>query len=161
MITTAQQKKQPARSQPVLGDFSCSYSTPAVEKQVRRLASHKHTVSERASRASFEARLRDVAQKILGASYELSLVFSDETTIQQLNVQYRQKDYVPNVLSFPLSDTAGEIYICPTIAEKEAPQYTHTPSEHMRYLCIHGCLHLTGLDHGAKMDRLEKKYMGL
>jgi probable rRNA maturation factor len=155
MRTAQTHKTKPARSQPVLGDFSCTYTTAAVEKQVRRLASHKNTASEHTTLASFEASLRDVAEKILGASYECSLVFSDEKKIQQLNVQYRQKDYVPNVLSFPLSDTAGEVYICPTIAEKEAPQYSHTPSEHMRYLFIHGCLHLTGLDHGAKMDRLE------
>jgi probable rRNA maturation factor len=100
-------------------------------------------------------------EKILGKKYSLSLVFSDPTTIQKLNVTYRDKDYVPNVLSFPLSKTSGEIYICPSVAKKEAAEYDHTPAEHLRYLYIHGCLHLKGLPHGKEMDRLEKKYMTL
>jgi rRNA maturation RNase YbeY len=102
-----------------------------------------------------------LALKILGKSYSLSLVFSDSTTIQKLNVQYRGKDYIPNVLSFPLSKTSGEIYICPMVAKKEAKEYGNTYEEQLRYLFIHGCLHLKGLPHGKEMDRLEKKYMSI
>jgi probable rRNA maturation factor len=100
-----------------------------------------------------------LAAEILGGDYSLSLVFSDEATIQQLNVTYRAKDYVPNVLSFPLLPGTGEIYICPEVAAKESAEYGHTPAEQIQYLFVHGCLHLKGLPHGKEMDRLEKVYM--
>jgi probable rRNA maturation factor len=101
----------------------------------------------------------ELKTKILGKKYDLSLVFSTPSAIQKLNAVYRGKDYVPNVLSFPLTPTVGEIHICKSVAKKEAAAYGHTADEHIYYLFIHGCLHLKGLPHGKEMDRLEKKYM--
>lgn len=131
-----------------------SYTTKDVEKKV--LGVRNAAPIGLAYRSNLYAKLKE---KILGKKYALSLVFSDLKTIQKLNIAYRGKDYVPNVLSFPLSPTSGEIYICPEIAAKEAAEYGHTAAEHIKYLYIHGCLHLKGLPHGPEMDRLEKKYM--
>jgi probable rRNA maturation factor len=135
-------------------DFGITYTTPTIKRMVGRFVSPT-TIT------TFEKHARSLAFLILSPDYSLSLVFVDEKKAQALNIKYRGKDYTPNVLSFPLSPTAGEIYICPKIAEQQAAEYNHTAAEHLRFLFIHGCLHLTGLDHGAKMDRLEKKYMGL
>jgi rRNA maturation RNase YbeY len=148
-------QKTPRSSTRSTGDFSILSTDARTERAVVAL------VGTRTRRTALETQYRTLAENILGPAYTLSVVFSNEQTIQKLNVQYRKKDYVPNVLSFPLSPTAGEVYICPRIARDEAAQYMHTPEEHMRYLYIHGCLHLQGLDHGAQMDRLEKKYMAL
>lgn len=102
---------------------------------------------------------RDIKTAILGKRYQLALTFIGTDRAKQLNQTYRQKDYTPNVLSFPLAETVGEIYICPKIAAREAANFDLTPRQHIAFLFIHGCLHLKGLDHGATMDKLEQKYM--
>ncbi len=96
---------------------------------------------------------------ILGKSYNLSLVFVGATRAQALNQEHRGKSYTPNVLSFPLTDTDGEITITPTVARKEAPDYNLSYEGYVGFLFIHGCLHLKGLDHGDTMERAEKKYL--
>jgi probable rRNA maturation factor len=100
-----------------------------------------------------------IKQAILGTKYELSLAFVGEKRATSLNMSYRKKTYAPNVLSFPLTDTAGEIFICPNIAKREAAKFNLSPSGYVAYLFIHGCLHLKGHDHGDTMDKLERKYL--
>jgi len=96
---------------------------------------------------------------ILGKSYEVSLVFIGEVRAQKLNQSTRGKDYVPNVLSFPLTEKSGEVFITPIVAEKEAKKFNLTPKGYIGYLFIHGLLHLKGFDHGPKMERLEKRLL--
>ena len=114
-----------------------------------------HTTKNKPPRLQFE----EITEKIAGKRYELSVVFVGEKRAQALNIQYRNKDYIPNVLSFPLSETSGEIYICPTIAKREAKNFNLSPKGYMSFLLIHGLLHLKGHDHGDTMERLERKYM--
>lgn len=110
-----------------------------------------HTTRTYPKHLPFERMKRD----ILGARYELSLVFVGRTRAQALNVAYRKKDYYPNVLSFPLSATEGEIYICPEVAKQQAKKFDMTVDGFMGFLFIHGLYHLKGHDHGDKMDALE------
>jgi rRNA maturation RNase YbeY len=100
-----------------------------------------------------------IKQTILGVRYELSLLFVGEKRAASLNRAYRQKTYTPNVLSFPLNKTTGEIFICPSVAKREAKKYDLTAEGYVAYLFIHGCLHLKGYDHGDTMDKLERKYL--
>ncbi len=96
---------------------------------------------------------------ILGKRYDLSLQFVGPTRAAKLNQTYRQKTYTPNVLSFPLTEDTGEIFICPQVAVKEAAKYGLSKSGYVAYLFIHGLLHLKGLDHGDEMDKQEKRYL--
>ena len=96
---------------------------------------------------------------ILGKGYRLSLVFVGSTRAQKLNQQYRQKDYVPNVLSFPLDETTGEIYIAPVVAKTQAPKYNLSPRGYVGFLFIHALLHLKGYAHGDTMDKAEQKFV--
>ena len=101
---------------------------------------------------------------VLGKKYNLSLSFVGPTRAQKLNEVYRKKTYTPNVLSFPLGDTCGEIVICPDVARREAANYSHTKNGHIAFLFIHGLLHLKGYDHQtdidhAAMEKLERKYV--
>lgn len=100
-----------------------------------------------------------VTHEILGDNYQLSLVFVGEERGRRINLESRNKGYSPNVLSFPLSKTAGEIYITLAVAKREAANFDHSYQKHVLYLFIHGLLHLKGLDHGSKMDALEEKYL--
>lgn len=96
---------------------------------------------------------------VLGKNYILSLSFVGPKKAQILNQTYRQKDYVPNVLSFPLDSKVGEIVICPMVAKTEAKNFNLTPDGYIAYLFIHGLVHLKGHDHGEAMDKLEAKYL--
>lgn len=101
----------------------------------------------------------DMAEKILGKRYDLSLVFVGRTRAATLNKAYRNKAYSPNVLSFPLDERTGEIFICPQVAASEAAKFDLSVKGYVGFLFIHGCLHLKGLDHGATMDKQEQKWV--
>jgi len=101
----------------------------------------------------------DIKEAILGKRYELSLVFIGKTRAATLNQTYRHKTYSPNVLSFPLDNKTGEIFICPQVAAAEAAKFGLSPKNYVAFLFIHGCLHLKGHEHGDTMDRLEQKYL--
>jgi probable rRNA maturation factor len=96
---------------------------------------------------------------VMGARYELSLSFVGATRAQALNMKYRKKSYVPNVLSFPLTPLVGEIVICPTVAKREAKKFNLSVDGYVAYLFIHGLVHLKGHDHGDTMEKLEKKFL--
>jgi probable rRNA maturation factor len=97
-------------------------------------------------------------EAILGKKYDLTLAFVGPKQAQSLNKAYRKKDYVPNVLSFPLTKDTGEAYICLSVAKKEYKKFGMTYDGYVGYLFIHALLHLKGLDHGEKMDKAEQKY---
>ncbi len=115
----------------------------------------EHTTKSKPPRLQFD----EIKDKIAGKKYQLSVVFIGETKAKSLNEDYRNKSYIPNVLSFPLDDTTGEIYICPAVAKKEAKNFNLSPKGYMSFLLIHGLLHLKGHDHGDTMEKLERKYI--
>ncbi len=99
-----------------------------------------------------------IAEAILGKQYTLSLTFIGEKRGYTLNKTHRQGDYVPNVLSFPLSKHTGEIYIVPQVARRECKKFSMSYEGFVGYLFIHGLLHLKGYHHGDTMEKAEKKY---
>jgi probable rRNA maturation factor len=96
---------------------------------------------------------------ILGKRYVLSLVFVGSVRARKLNRTYRNKNTVPNVLSFPLDNVTGEVFITPERAGRESKKFNMTPQGYVGYLFIHGLLHLKGYRHGATMEKAEKKYV--
>lgn len=98
-----------------------------------------------------------IQEKLLGKKYELSLIFIGEKRARALNKKHRDKDYIPNVLSFPLDNTIGEIYICLPRMNQESKKFDLTPEGTLLMLFIHGVLHLKGYEHGDAMERLERK----
>lgn len=98
-------------------------------------------------------------------SLELSLIIVDQKTIVDLNKQYRKKDYVADVLSFPLETdndidllnitgirTLGDIFICYEKASQQASEYQHSLTRELALLFTHGMLHILGYDHVEKQD---------
>ncbi len=100
-----------------------------------------------------------IKEAILGKQYDLSVAFVGTKRAQTLNREYRKKTYVPNVLSFPLGEKTGELYLCPEIAYPEAKDFNLSRDGYIAFLFIHGCLHLKGHDHGDTMEALERRYM--
>ncbi len=100
-----------------------------------------------------------IKNDILGKRYTLSLTFVGTKRAQTINQQSRQKDYAPNVLSFPLEKDYGDIMLCPAVADREARAFGMTKTGYLAFLYIHGLLHLKGYDHGDTMEKLERRYV--
>lgn len=101
--------------------------------------------------------LHNIKNIILGKNYDLNIVFVGDKKIKNINKEYRKKDYVTDILSFPYEDF-GEIYICLNKVKQKAKDFNTTTENYLNYLFIHGMIHLLGHDHGDEMDKLEKKY---
>lgn len=97
--------------------------------------------------------LKDAA---LGADYDLSLVFIDPKESQHLNKLHRGKDKPANILSFPLTETSGEIFIDLKTARGQAPDFEQEFQNFIAFLFVHGLFHLKGFDHSAIMERKER-----
>ncbi|MBD8891877.1 rRNA maturation RNase YbeY [Roseibium litorale] len=86
---------------------------------------------------------------------EVSLVFTNDEAIRELNHRWREKDKATNVLSFPGSDPDNEVYgpllgdivlACETV-QREAAELGIEFSAHVTHLVVHGMLHLFDYDH--------------
>ena len=86
---------------------------------------------------------------------EVSLLFTDDASIQKLNKQWRDKDKPTNVLSFPGSDPAGDVYgpmlgdivFAYETVQREADELGIEFDNHLTHLTVHGLLHLFDYDH--------------
>jgi rRNA maturation RNase YbeY len=99
-----------------------------------------------------------IKNTILGEKYELSLVFTTTKEILKLNKIYRNIKKPTDILSFPLSDTTGEIFICLSETKKKMVDFKRTYENFLTFLFIHGLVHLKGYDHGNKMEKVEIKF---
>ncbi|MDE1975089.1 MAG: rRNA maturation RNase YbeY [Patescibacteria group bacterium] len=107
----------------------------------------------RAPRAPFGA----IKDAVLGKRYSLCLNWIGPGEMRKLNKIYRGKDKPTDILSFPLSKTEGEIYICMSESRKQARAFGRAFENFVVFLFIHGCVHLKGYDHGATMEKLERR----
>jgi len=104
-------------------------------------------------------------EKILGKSYELSISFVSETKAQEINIEHRNKDYIPNTLSFSLCEIPrkknGEIIMCLKEARRQYKKFGMTYENYLIFLVLHSMLHLKGYVHGSTMESKEKYYFKL
>ena len=87
---------------------------------------------------------------------ELSLVFTDDGSIREINAEWRGQDKPTNVLSFPAfplkpggmpGPMLGDIVIARETVEREAIDLDKSFDDHLTHLMVHGFLHLFGYDH--------------
>ena len=100
----------------------------------------------------------EIKNAVLGKTYELSVVFCGTTLGRRINNQYRNKDYATNILSFPLSETSGEVFICQNVCRAQHKEHGRDYENFVAMLFVHGMVHLKGHDHGATMDKLEAQF---
>lgn len=94
-------------------------------------------------------------------SYELSLQFTSDTEIADLNGTFRHQNRPTDVLSFAGLDDVpmppevlrelpfnlGDIVVSVETAQRQAKDHHHTLQEELAWLTAHGLLHLLGWDH--------------
>ena len=83
----------------------------------------------------------------------LTILVSDDAELTRLNRQFRGRDYVADVLSFPSSGTGGlgDIAVSADRARSQAAELGHSVEQEIAILILHGVLHLIGMDH--EIDR--------
>jgi len=96
---------------------------------------------------------------------ELGVRIVGEVEMTKLNAQYRSKNNLTNVLSFP-SDLPkgvhlpllGDIVICAPVVIREAQAQKKSELSHWAHILVHGTLHLLGYDHidNAEAEQMEK-----
>jgi probable rRNA maturation factor len=103
-------------------------------------------------------RIRQIAKSAFvntGKIGDASIVFTDDMEIHQLNKDYREIDQPTDVLSFPSEEIdpqtdswyLGDVIISVERARSQADAASHPFHEELSMLIVHGCLHLSGLDH--------------
>lgn len=99
----------------------------------------------------------------------ISIIETSPVHIKKLNTTYRKKPRATDVLSFPVEtpktntdQIMGDIYICPKYITKHYKDYQQEINISdtqmiIRFLIIHGVLHLLGYDHEVN----EKKWKAI
>ncbi|WP_375646299.1 rRNA maturation RNase YbeY [Bartonella sp. AA56HLJMS] len=104
---------------------------------------------------------------------EISLLFTDDEHMAQINAQWRNKNKSTNVLSFPAfplkvgnrpGPILGDIIIARETVVFEAEKEGKTFQDHLIHMIVHGILHLLGYDHETddeayKMEKLEREIL--
>ena len=92
---------------------------------------------------------------------EVSVTFTDNEGIAELNHRFRGIERPTDVLSFPLFDyegsdeppvdelmgMLGDIVLSLEMAKLQAEEYGHSFEREVAFLCVHSMLHLLGYDH--------------
>lgn len=100
--------------------------------------------------------------------FEITVTYTDNSSIRELNSQFRNIDSATDVLSFPMLDfkdgvpTAdfsderdpdsgylylGDVVISAPRAREQAEEYGHSQEREFAFLTVHSVLHLLGYDH--------------
>jgi len=109
---------------------------------------------------------------------EVSVTFTDNEGIRELNREHREKDRATDVLSFPMYDMKngdmpeegypcelGDIVLSLERAGEQAEEFGHSFKREVAFLTVHSTLHLLGYDHelsdedDADMRRRQKAVM--
>jgi probable rRNA maturation factor len=88
----------------------------------------------------------------------ISVTFVGRDRMRTLNWQYRGASRPTDVLAFALPGPggalAGDIYVCPWVAAREARQQRVPVREELVRLVVHGTLHVLGWDHPEDDSRV-------
>ncbi len=95
---------------------------------------------------------------------EVSMLFCDDSYMQELNKNYRQIDSSTDVLSFENDEVyedeegkwecVGDIVISLDTLPVNADYFEESLNDELKRLIVHGLLHLNGMDHGE--EHIEK-----
>jgi probable rRNA maturation factor len=100
---------------------------------------------------------------------EVSVVLTDDASIQKLNRAWRGIDKPTNVLSFPAAKPGlqgpqpllGDVIVAYETLAREAAEEAKPFLHHLAHIAVHGYLHLLGYDHqtdseAGAMETLER-----
>jgi len=86
----------------------------------------------------------------LAVDGEITVRIVDADEGQQLNREFRGKDYATNVLTFDYAQepvVMADLVLCAPVVAREAKEQRKTLAAHYAHLLVHGALHAQGWDH--------------
>ncbi len=94
--------------------------------------------------------------------FSLGLVFSNDSTIKNMNNRWRGKNKNTDVLSFPALDEKlilppnqfvelGDIFLSVETALTQSKEHKHSLIYELKWLVSHGLLHLLGWEHSSSI----------
>jgi probable rRNA maturation factor len=100
----------------------------------------------RFNRNNLKKFIRDKLKELDVREEEINIVLTDDEYIRNLNKSYRGIDSPTDVLSFSMDENVlwGDIYISLDTAIKQAEEQGWDLDREVRFLAIHGLLHLLG-----------------
>lgn len=130
-----------------------------------------------------ELALATLREEGVRGACELTVYFVNEETIAELNAEHMGKTGPTDVLAFPLDGVEvmesqgpgaisrgparphhdhddmpvllGDVFVCPSVAVRQAPEHAGTAQDEIALLLVHGTLHVLGYDHDDEQDRQE------
>jgi len=114
----------------------------------------------------------------LSRDAQIFIMITTDEDVHKLNKEHRNVDAPTDVLSFPANDldkplaqkmeegfepefdecenviVLGDIVISADTAARQAEEYGNTLIEELRFLAVHGALHLLGYDHMVAEDEM-------
>lgn len=113
--------------------------------------------------------LKSTLEKELISKAKINLIFAKDELLNNLKIEYFQKDHLTDVIAFRINDytdteVEGEIYISLERAIDNAKEYDEEVSKELARLIIHGTLHLLNYKDNTDnekfiMTELENKYL--
>lgn len=112
--------------------------------------------------------LETLIQENLDFSAQIDVTIVNNDAIRQANAEFRDKDAVTDVLSFPMYEfyngkaqeelvgeedpesgriLLGDMLMNYARACEQAEEFGHSPARECGFLTVHSCLHLLGYDH--------------
>lgn len=92
----------------------------------------------------------------LEGNKEISFIFLTNKAIQEMNRDYRNKDYATDVLTFPGDeDYLADVFISIDKVKEQAEEFNHSVETEMSFMFVHGFLHAIGYDHMNDEDHKE------
>lgn len=124
-------------------------------------AQDKITITDGLSDLVYRSVLETLRSEDIDFDCEVSLTYTDNDGIRELNRAHRNKDAATDVLSFPMFDPEteeiyaldgapaelGDIVISLERAKEQAEEFGHSFERETAFLCVHSVLHLLGYDH--------------
>lgn len=117
-----------------------------------------------AARVTEAVRAACVVAGVSDGQPELCVRFADDLAVRALNRDWRAKDKITDVLSFPMQEGdidpvayLGDIVLAVPFVGREAARLMLPPADHALHLIVHGVLHLLGHDHedDAEAERMQ------
>lgn len=87
-------------------------------------------------------------------SKEINIILVDNNEIKRLNKEYRNKNYITDVLTFPdgYLNNLGDVFVSIPKMEEQAKELGHSEERELGFLTVHGFLHTLGYDHITKEE---------
>lgn len=131
-----------------------------------------------ANKVKYDSKIKAVIKKCCEAvlisekfeeNAEISVTLTGNDEIRRLNNEFRSKDNVTDVLSFPMDEinpdtnytVLGDIVISVEKATEQADCFGHSVEREIAFLTVHSMLHLLGYEHednpGGEKEMREKQ----